>query len=482
MAGINPYQAPISYAVDVQSPFEAALGGLKMGAGLAEIQAQQQAREERQTALEAAKTAQNELRTLLTNPNANAADFARIQSFLPKDQAETVRKSFEMLNTQQQQNRLSQAGQVYSAIKAGQPDIAKNLLNEQALALRNTGREDEAKATETYSKLIELNPATAQNTIGILMAGLPNGKETLENIDKALSTSRAEQLQPSLLQKAVSEAEKAKVDAAFAERLAQAGLNEKNWSVKNLQSQISDRAQKLNLDRQITQATVAEKLSSIQQKAVELPADTRKLINESATLAATAKQSANQMEDLANRIEGLGGYGAATKLSEFAKTAIGAENYETSLRQEYTRLRNTAGMKSLPPGPATDKDVQIFFSGYPKDTSDSKLIAQFLRGMAKMQNIDSAIENAKTDWLAQNNGTLTRAKSGFIAGDYAAKAGETFNDFSQRVTIDAAKKYIKPKESSLVSQIPTETTPTTQAATPVSTIRSQADAILRGGK
>lgn len=232
MAGINPYQAPINYAVDVQSPFEAALGGLKMGAGLAEIQAQQQAREERQSALEAAKATQDELRNLWKNPNANAADFARIQSFLPKDQAETVRKSFDMLNTQQQQNRLSQAGQVYSAIKAGQPEIAKTLLNEQALALRNTGREDEAKATETYSKLIELNPTAAQNTIGILMAGLPNGKETLENIDKTLSTSRAEQLQPSLLRKAESEAETAKVDAAFAERLAQAGLNEKNWSVK----------------------------------------------------------------------------------------------------------------------------------------------------------------------------------------------------------------------------------------------------------
>lgn len=188
------------------------------------------------------------------------------------------------------------------------------------------------------------------------------------------------------------------------------------------------------------------------------------------------------MEDLANRIEGLGGYGAAAKLSEFAKSTIGAENYETSLRQEYTRLRNTAGIKSLPPGPQTDKDIQMALSGFPKDTSDSKLIAQFLRGMAKMQNIDSAIENAKTDWLAQNNGTLTRAKSGFIAGDYAVKAGETFNDFSQRVTVDTAKKSIKPKESSLVSQIPTETTPTAQAATPVSTIRSQADAILRGVK
>jgi len=29
--------------------------------------------------------------------------------------------------------------------------------------------------------------------------------------------------------------------------------------------------------------------------------------------------------------------------------------------------------------------------------------------MAKLQDIDSAVGNAKADWLAQNNGTLTRA-------------------------------------------------------------------------
>ena len=48
MATINPFQAPINYAVDVQSPFEAALGGFKLGAGVAEIEAAKQAREKAQ--------------------------------------------------------------------------------------------------------------------------------------------------------------------------------------------------------------------------------------------------------------------------------------------------------------------------------------------------------------------------------------------------------------------------------------------------
>ena len=45
MATINPLVRPIDYTVDVQSPFESALGGFKLGAGVAEVQASQQKRE-----------------------------------------------------------------------------------------------------------------------------------------------------------------------------------------------------------------------------------------------------------------------------------------------------------------------------------------------------------------------------------------------------------------------------------------------------
>jgi hypothetical protein len=191
------------------------------------------------------------------------------------------------------------------------------------------------------------------------------------------------------------------------------------------------------------------------------------------------------MNDLAQRIETLGGYGAASRLGEFAKKSIGAEGYETGLRQEYTRLRNQAGIKSLPPGPATDKDIALALKGFPEDTANSKSIASFLRGMAKLQEIDAASNNAKTDWLAQNNGALTRAGKTFIAGDYTVKPGETFNDFNARVVSDVSKRYRSPdqmaedKRAETMAKIPTTGTP---AAAPVVNVRAQADAILSGGR
>lgn len=209
MAGINPFQAPINYAVEVQSPFEAALSGFKIGAAGAEAQAQAQAREQ-------AMKGQTALKTLLTNPNATAADYESVLPFLPKDQAAIVTQGFERKTKEQQQNSLQQSGQVYTALKSGQTDIAKNLLKDQATAFRNAGREQDAKATETYLQLIDMNPTGAQTTIGLMMATLPGGKEILENVDKTLSTSRAEAKQPYEMIKLTSEAIIKEQEAKFA--------------------------------------------------------------------------------------------------------------------------------------------------------------------------------------------------------------------------------------------------------------------------
>jgi hypothetical protein len=290
-----------------------------------------------------------------------------------------------------------------------------------------------------------------------------------------------------------AQADRARVQANYAERVEIAGLDKTNWDIKNLRDQIRDRSARLNLDTQKTAADVADKMSSIKSRLTEIPAESRKLINESAALASTSKQAAVQFNDLAKRIEAAeGGKGAFTSATEWLAKATGRQDEWTQIRNEYTRVRNTIAIKSLPPGVATDKDIELALKGIPPETANATTLASFLRGMAKMQDIDSSINNAKTDWLAQNNGLLTRAKGTFIAGDYAANAGETFNDFAQRIVGDVAQKYRSPEQiaearrQQAISQIPTNRTPATPpAAAPAATaasVMSQADAILRGGR
>ena len=478
---------PFDYGVNIPDPAQAFTQAFQMGTVITNQRVAQEEAQKKQLL-------QTELANLYNNPNASATDYARVAAFLPKDQAEIVTKGFERKTKEQQQNDLLMGGQVYSAIKAGSLDIAERLLTEKATALRNSGRENEAKAAENALELIKLKPEIAQTTIGLYMAKLPGGTEYLTNADKALATIRAEELQPLALKKAIADADeaiakaitaqataknapekaaadaarasadaaKAAIEAKYAEPTAIAGLNKINWDIKNLDSQITDRSARLNLDRQVTQSTVAKNLASIQDLLTKLPEGAQKLINESSTLAATSKQAATQYNDLAKRIEtAQGGKGRLTTTSEWFATQLGNQDAWTQIRNEYTRVRNSVAIKALPPGVATDKDIELALKGIPPESANSATLASFLRGSAKLQDIDSAINNAKTDWLSQNKGLLTRSQNTFIAGDYAVKPGETFNDFAQRVVGDVAKKYRSPEQIAedqrayRASQIPT---------------------------
>ena len=369
--------------------------------------------------------------------------------------------------------------QALELLESGEPikiKQAQSILNGYLATLDPDRFEKSVKARQS----LPLSEASLRTTIAAADAAESAAKTALATATNAPEKAAAE----AALSKA--QADKAKIDAQFAGSLAQASLNLNAAQIKNINSEISNRAAKLNLDKQTMQATVAEKLSTIQNNLNQMPADTRKLVNESAVTAAASKQSADQFNDLAKRIDSAGGnYGVASSASDFLKKVGGFQGGMTQLKQEYTRLRNTAAIKSLPPGPATDKDIQMALSGFPSDTANAGDLARFLRGMAKLQDVDASISNAKTDWLAQNNGTLTRAKNTFVAGDYATKPGETFNDFSQRIIGDVSKKYRSPeqiaeeKRQQSIAQIPTKGTP---APTQQVDVRSQADAILRGGQ
>jgi hypothetical protein len=502
---------PINYLQQVVDPFEQSLQGFKIGAGMADLEAKRVQAEQQRLATEK----YNQALSRLSSPTATAADFENMIMISGKDQAANIKTVMESRSAQQNQAALKQVAPIAFAFKTGNVEQGITRLMQDAEAARNSGDNQEATYLTQLAEQAKTQPENIGNLFASKMVLIPGGKDALDNLLKLTQENRAAALAPSVLKKSVADAEdavagaakkvaeakdtparlvaeqelrvaqadKAKVDAQYAELAQLAGLEEKGWNVKNLKSQISDRSARLGLEQQTTIANVAEKMATIQNKLNEIPADSRKLINEAATLAATSKQSANQMNDLAQRIETLGGYGAASRLGEFAKKTIGAEGYETGLRQEYTRLRNQAGIKSLPPGPATDKDIALALKGFPEDTSNSKSIASFLRGMAKLQEIDAASNNAKTDWLAQNNGALTRAGKTFIAGDYTVNPGETFNDFNSRVVSDVSKRYrsreqmAEDQRAETMAKIPTTGTPAAAPA-PVN-IRAEADAILR---
>lgn len=263
MAPINPLQSPIDYSLDVKSPFEAIIEGMNLGAAIGKIKSEQESEAYK---IDSEKAAQQEISNLFANPMATAADYARVSAFLPKEHSDNIRKSFDMLNSEQQQNSIKTAAQIYSSLKSGQIEIAKDLLKEQVIAQRNSGREEDAKAYETSIKLIDINPSSAQTIVGIMTASLPGGKELLENVDRILGTINEEEKRPYDLSKLKSEAIIKKQEADFAPEKLLKDLEltkEQIAQAKSASANLRASASKSNAEARIVEAESRQILSGI---------------------------------------------------------------------------------------------------------------------------------------------------------------------------------------------------------------------------
>ena len=136
MATINPFQAPINYAVDVQSPFEAALGGFKLGAGLEEINAARQNRAFEMQQLQAAQAQQQQYQAGLNAFFAKPPAERRIEELQPllvganKQQFDALKLIGENMGAEKLASSKRFTSQVLLALESN-PETAKTILQER---------------------------------------------------------------------------------------------------------------------------------------------------------------------------------------------------------------------------------------------------------------------------------------------------------------------------------------------------------------
>lgn len=435
--------APYDYSIgQVENPAQSFLQGIQMVDALRK-------REQDQAAAIEAKRKEQELQALYAEalkPDAKPDVFERLQFAIDPQKAALAK--FQQRSDAQQSAIRQNVFNVWTPLLTGNKELSLAEVDKQLAAMQNSGSPAESiQALKAMRQSIETTPELAQVSLASSLSGMgEQGKSMVTSAWDALKKPTEQREAVAKSSKAEADAAKAKIEADFAERLQQAGLNEKNWNVKNLQSQISDRAAQLNLKTKEVNATISEKIANIGAKLTELPESAQKLVNEAAVTAAASKQDAARMNDLAKQLESLdGGWGKFTSLQEWTKSQYGGQDLRSALLGEYTRLANSSGIKAYKASGATggfsDTDLKTALAGIPPSNSSPQQLASFMRGMAKMQDMDAALNNAKTDWLTQNKGQLGRARTGFIAGDYSVNQGETYADFSARVSADIAKRY-----------------------------------------
>lgn len=228
---------PINYTLGAQSPMQAFQSALALGSDIQKRQAEaltnQAVQEEAQAALQRQEQVQA-LMSKITSPNATAQDYLTIAMFLPKDQSEAVRESYKLMQDTERQAALSDTSQIFTAFKAGRPDIAVKLIREQATAERSSGNKQGAALAEEWANMADESKEGAsavETMLGYTIALMPGGDKAIDGAIQYATELRDQQEFPVLfdqkqaaLDKATSDAEKARIDAKYARDLADAKL------------------------------------------------------------------------------------------------------------------------------------------------------------------------------------------------------------------------------------------------------------------
>ena len=207
---------PINYGVQIQDPTQSFLIAFQTGASIQESRLKQ---EQQQQQLANQKLIQEGF-AKLRQPNATAADYANLSMLLPETQAKSVREGFSLLSGERQQAALQQSGQVLSAFKAGKPDIAINLMDQQIEAKRNSGDESGAKFLETWRDIAKVTPQATEDYFGYITSQMPGGDKVIDSAIKLSAERRSQAKAPAELTQAIAAADKAVAEATTAQATA----------------------------------------------------------------------------------------------------------------------------------------------------------------------------------------------------------------------------------------------------------------------
>jgi len=147
-----------------------------------------------------------------------------------------------------------------------------------------------------------------------------------------------------------------------------------------------------------------------------------KIENDLTTEVNELQAKALRAEELADGLEKYDPVGGLQgSLIEYTKEISGQQDAISALRTEASRLTTSAAVANLPKGPASDKDIALVLKGVPPANADAQYLAQYARGVAKMQKAEAQYRREQLNWLSKN-----RSYQGFNAHMTKKKVEEQF--------------------------------------------------------
>lgn len=168
-------------------------------------------------------------------------------------------------------------------------------------------------------------------------------------------------------------------------------------------------AQQMQQERQATlsEERIELQREQLQAQSEKLLSEDRKAIREASKASQDAGARASRLLGLADdyaRLRPVGGI-RGSAYTAWTKT-FGTQGEVDRVKLEFQNLVNTDIINNLPPGVASDKDIEMAKSGFMNPKWNPDQIEQFLRGQAKLAAFDAEREDAKATWMEENRGSL----------------------------------------------------------------------------
>jgi len=112
---------------------------------------------------------------------------------------ESLKANFDILNSEQKQNKLMQATQISSALSSGGVNAAVDLVEKQRLAAENSGDTAGADSLGVLKQQIEMNPDAALTTVDMFLNANMGPEQYASFYEKRTKNVRENQLQPGAL-------------------------------------------------------------------------------------------------------------------------------------------------------------------------------------------------------------------------------------------------------------------------------------------
>lgn len=142
-----------------------------------------------------------------------------------------------------------------------------------------------------------------------------------------------------------------------------------------------------------------QKLSSFSEKQIS---DAGNEYTESTSAAGRYSSLAQQIRPL--KLSG----GVAASWGEKLKEFTGDQDAITKLRKDVLGIVNSEAIKSLPPGPATDRDIELVRAPFPTDKANGAYVANWLEAVARLNQKKAEFAEHKADFIAANGGQRSR--------------------------------------------------------------------------